>query len=56
MREIIVSGIKVEVHTFGKKSFYYPLFNGNAEFDVTSKGFRKLSHYIRTVRYFEKLF
>ena len=51
VRTIQVAHVDVEVHNFGKHSFYYPAFNGNAEFPVTSKGYRALSHYIRTCRY-----
>lgn len=54
-RQIIVAGLKVDVHNFGYAAFYYPAFNGNAEFKVSSKGFRQLSHYLRTVKYFRAL-
>ena len=50
VREIEVDGFKVEVHNFGYASFYYPSFNGNAEFEVTNKGFKKLRHYLRAVK------
>jgi hypothetical protein len=55
MKTIEVSGYKVEVHNFGYSSFYYPSFNGNAEFPVSSKGFRQLSHYLRTVKWLSNL-
>lgn len=55
VRKIEVCGFQVEVHNFGYASFYYPCFNGNAEFPVTAKGFRRLSHYLRTVRFFREL-
>jgi len=48
-REIEVAGCIVEVHNFGYASYYYPSFNGNAEYEVSSKGFRELSSYIRTI-------
>jgi len=51
-RIIEVAGFSVEVYNFGYASYYYPSFNGNAEFKVTSKGFRELSHYLRTIRFF----
>ena len=56
-RIIEVAGFKVEVHDFGKPqgSFYYPEFNGNAEFPVTAKGYRKLSSYLRTISYYRLL-
>lgn len=49
VREIEVDGFKVEVHNFRYASFYYPSFNGNAEFEVSSKGFKRLRRYLRTV-------
>jgi hypothetical protein len=51
IREIEVDGFKVEVHHFGYASFYYPTFNGNAEFKVSSKGFKDLRRYLRTVKW-----
>lgn len=51
VREIEVDGFKVEVHDFGYASFYYPCFNGNAEFKVSSKGFKQLRRYLRTVKW-----
>lgn len=54
IRVIDVCGFKVEVHRFGKQQFYYPSFNGNAEFKVSSKGFKDLKKYLRNVRWFQK--
>jgi hypothetical protein len=48
-RTINILGFNVDVYKFGKRSFYYPQFNGDAEFEVSSKGFRKLHHYLRNV-------
>lgn len=56
VRKIQVAGFDVEVHNFGYASFYYPCFNGNAEFPVTAAGFRSLSHYLRTIKYFNERF
>ena len=53
-REIEVRGFKVEVHNFGHASFYYPSFNGNAEFKVSSKGFRQLSRYLGMIKWMEE--
>jgi hypothetical protein len=50
-REIEVRGFKVEVHNFGYASFYYPSFNGNAEFKVTSEGFRQLKRYLGMIKW-----
>lgn len=49
VRTITVAGYKVDIMKFGKQSFYYPQFNGDAEFKVNSKGFRQLHSYLRTV-------
>lgn len=49
IRTIEILGFKIDVYQCKKKSFYYPQFNSNAEFDVSAKGFRKLHHYLRTV-------
>lgn len=54
-KTITVAGYTVELHKFGTKSFFYPSFNGDAEFEVSHLGYRKLSHYLRTCRYFEAL-
>ena len=51
VREIEVDGFKVEVHNFGYASFFYPSFNGNAEFKVSSKGWKDLRRYLRTVKW-----
>lgn len=48
-------GYTIEVWDFGYKQFYYPTFNGNAEFEVSSKGFRALYRYLRTLNWFKRL-
>lgn len=53
-RFIQVCGFKVEVCQYHYASFYYPSFNGNAEFKVSSKGFRELSHYLRTCKWMDE--
>lgn len=53
-RTIIVDGFSVEVHDFSYASFYYPSFNGNAEFPVSSKGFKRLRAYLRTVKWAQR--
>ncbi len=56
IRTIEIDGYKVDVHHFGKNStFYYPQFNGNAEFPVSSNGFKKLRRYLRMVKHFNSL-
>lgn len=51
-RRIKVAGYDVDVVTYRRDAFYYPSFNGDREFPVTAKGFRALSSFLRTVRYF----
>lgn len=55
VREIQVDGFNVQMHNFGYASFYYPAFNGNAEFEVSSKGFKKLRRYLRTVKWAQNI-
>lgn len=55
IKEIEVDGWKVEVHDFEYAQFFYPSFNGNAEFPVSSKGWKQLRHYLRTVNHFKIL-
>lgn len=55
IREFIMFGARIELWDFGGSQFLYPTFNGNAEFKVNHKGFRELSHYIRTCNYFDKM-
>ncbi len=53
-RIIEVAGYPVEVINFGgNQSYYYPQI-GDQEFKVTSKGFRQLSHFLRTVRWLRR--
>ena len=54
-RKIEICGYKVRVCNFSYASYYYPEFNQNAEFKVSSEGFRQLSHYLRNVTYFRNL-
>ncbi len=51
VRTIEVDGFKVDVMNFKYAQFYYPQFNGNAEFKVSSKGFKALRHYLRAVKW-----
>ena len=51
-RTFVVAGYTCKLYDFGYKSYIYPDFNGDAEFEVSSKGFRELSHYLRTIKYF----
>lgn len=54
-RTIEVEGYKVDIYDFEYKSFFYPQFNGNAEFEVCKKGFKDLRHYLRTVTWLYSL-
>ncbi len=51
-RTVNLFGYTIEIYNFGYASYMYPSFNGNAEFPVTSKGFRRLSSYLRTIKFF----
>lgn len=55
IREFKIANVNIELHDFGYAQYYYPSFNGDAEFKATSKGFRELSSYVRTVLYFNNL-
>lgn len=50
VRTITIAGFDVEIWKFDKQLFYYPSFNGNAEFRANKKGFRELYRYLRTVK------
>lgn len=54
-RTIEVDGYEIDVMDFGYAQFYYPKFNGDAEFKVSSQGFKALRHYLRTVRWANNL-
>jgi len=54
-KEITLFGFKVQIMQFGKAQFFYPTFNGNAEFKVSKKGFKELTHYLRSVNYHDRL-
>lgn len=49
VRTIEILGFKIDIYRFKYKSFYYPQFNGDAEFEVSAKGFRELHGYLRNV-------
>lgn len=52
-------GYEIDVFDFGYKQYMYPSFNGDAEFEVTHKGFRKLSTYLKNclwIREMNKMF
>lgn len=48
-RIVNILGFDIEVIDFGYKWYMYPKFNGNAEFEVNHKGFRRLHHYLRNI-------
>jgi len=54
-RKIVVDGFNVTVNDFGYAKYFYPSFNGDAEFKVSKKGFKELRHYLRTVKWLELL-
>lgn len=49
-RTIIVHGFLVHLYDFGYGKYLYPDFNGDAEFDVTRIGFKKLSTYLKIIK------
>ena len=51
-RRIEVAGFAVDVVEYPERTFYYPSFNGDREYPATAKGFRELSSFLRTCRYF----
>lgn len=51
LRTIQIDGFDVEVHDFTYAQYYYPSFNGDAEFKVSSSGFKNLRKYLRTVKW-----
>ena len=54
-RIIEVAGYPVEVINFGgNQSYYYPQV-GDQEFEVTAKGFRQLSSFLRILRLSDRL-
>ena len=50
IRDIKVYNFEVEIHDFGYAKYMYPKFNMNAEFKVSKKGYKQLSHYVRNCK------
>jgi hypothetical protein len=50
IRTVEIEGHSVDLYQFSK-CYLYPQFNGNAEFECTTKGFKALRHYLRTVNW-----
>lgn len=55
IRTIEILGFKIDIYKFNSKYYYYPQFNGDAEFEVSHSGFRKLHHYLRNVIWGDKM-
>ena len=53
-REFKLHETNIEVWKFSNASYFYPTFNGDAEFKVNKEGFKNLSSYIRTLNWFNK--
>lgn len=53
--KINLLGFDVDVCNYGNATYLYPSFNGNFEVRANHKGFRKLSHYLRTIRWINKM-
>lgn len=52
-KRITVLGFEILVVDFGHAKYMYPMFNQNAEYKVTRKGFKRLYHYLRVVKWIE---
>jgi hypothetical protein len=50
-KQVTICGYKIDVNNYGDATYLYPSFNGNAEYRATHKEFRKLSHYLRTIKW-----
>lgn len=56
VKTIVIYGFNILIYDFGYAKYMCPEFNGNAEFKVNKKGFKRLSSYLRTVLWIESLF
>lgn len=54
-RIVNILGFDVEIINFGYATYMYPCFNGNAEFKVSKIGFKQLYHYLRNIRWMNKM-
>ena len=48
-RKIKVCGYEVEIWDCGYAKYFYPSFNGDAEYKVSKQGFKDLCSYLRGV-------
>lgn len=57
VRTIKVVGFDVDIMDFGTQGKYmYPKFNGNAEYELTRDGYKRLNSWLRSILYIEALF
>ncbi|MFM1756904.1 MAG: hypothetical protein RL621_1886 [Bacteroidota bacterium] len=54
-KQIMICGFSIDVVIYDNATYLYPSFNGNAEFRANHKEFRKLSHYLRTIKWMQAL-
>ena len=54
-RTINVLSFNVDIYDFGYASFFYPSFNGNAEYPVTKKGYKDLTRYLRNILWIKEI-
>ncbi len=54
-RKIEVRGFSVDVVIYGYGTYYYPSFNGNAEFRANGSGFRSLCHYLGLIKWMNQI-
>jgi hypothetical protein len=48
-------GFIIEVYTYSYGSFMYPSFNGDAEFRVNKQDFKRLSSWLRTIKWYDRI-
>jgi hypothetical protein len=48
-RTVTILGFKIDLYDFGYAKYMYPQFNGDAEFEISRKGYKKLTHYLRNI-------
>ena len=49
IRTVNILGFAVDIYSFDGKQYYYPQFNGDAEFLVNKQGYKRLKSYLKNV-------
>lgn len=55
IRTIYIYGFEIHLYNFGYAQYLYPAFNGNAEFNVSKQGFKKLKTYLKNIKQMQEL-